>query len=1247
MPDWTQAQEKAIGHYQNDLLVKAGAGSGKTAVLAQRCCALVTADDNPCDVSQLLVVTFTEEAANEMRSRIATAIREKAKATNSPRLRRQAMLVDQARISTIHGFCAWVIRTYFDDSGLDPSFSVLGEHEALLLFDEIYSQALAHWLKRTDDKGKEFQKLFDVYANGKSEWLQTTIKKLRMLLATESDSAGWLTKVRSELEKSPAQIVAGLAGIYAKEMNELATSLAKVGEPPADATKTEAEMYAWLAKVRQFAAAHSKLLMDDPAIWDQMASALNQLQSDQPKRVQANAPQAERDKKAFYEPAKEQVKDWQMCFAITRNDLIANEQSIARHLRSIIDFTAELETRYSIAKQNLNKLDFNDLESYALKVLCNADSRAARELKSRFKHIMIDEYQDTNPLQEILLGTLRCGAASFFTVGDVQQSIYGFRGSEPSLFENRASRLAAESPDGVIEMAENFRTHPSLIQAINLICSSLGPNLPNEAAFNYGKLRAGRTDKPADATKHAPCEPDDIRAELVVLTPPDANRGNDQQGADESNNDEQDDGGDSGGEDDLTVVELEAKHIAERLTQLVATKPIIFDKDKKTFRRLVWGDIAILLRSPRGRADVIVKALLNAGIPAVADLRTGYLESVEIQQALALLEVLDNPNQDIPLAALLTGPVGRFTHDELAIMREYARSYQLRAAFHEIVFHLANLDSTGIIETYLKDVPLRLRALFARLDQWRQDIRTLGLPDALARIFDETGLLVYSAGLPGGTQCVANLNMLRQRAMEFAGFNQQGLFRFLEFLRRLGQSDIDLGAAVPVAPGNNAVRIMSIHASKGLEFPVVVLAGLGAQVNMRDTQSLFVVDRALGLGLKLISSDGKRKTGTLAHQTIKSVLRKRRIEEEARLLYVAMTRAREWLILIGVNNVKSPGPSPLQWIAGGLQDPANAADVQKLIRVTDFAVGSVASEHPSQALAPAADVPSDPDLALAHKLSHAGAVGIPDDLGTQQASASTAEVIIKRISDPYAFQSLVGLPAATSVTRLKSQGYIASSAEDDAHRQWPVDEEHPLPIIQDRLPEPSGNKAIARGLAVHKLLQLIDFRFTDTADALSGHLAQLVAQGEFTAAEAQVVDASAIVWLFSTPLGIKLRKAAVQPENLLRELPFLWSVPVTELGADDPTGVDLSNPADRPLVRGVIDVLLLEDGPPNAIGPSARQGHIIDYKTDAPEYVDARLEMYQRQLCYYARAVREILNIPITGGSLIFLTARHVQAVQV
>jgi ATP-dependent helicase/nuclease subunit A len=1256
---WTAPQTLAIGHVHGEMLVMAGAGSGKTAVLAQRCVNLVTQEHNPCGVNELLVVTFTDAAANEMRGRIAAALRltastlARTRPQDAHRLLEQVALVDQAQISTLHSFCATSLRIWFHQCNLDPSFEVLSEHEDHLLFAQALQTVLEIWLARNDEPAQQLARFFDVYANSSVRQLHECVARLERTWELTPNPRQWLANLQRVARENDTQALPRLYRSAQTAIQDLADTIGPMVKEQPPHGDPNGQMHHSLRDLEEnlHSAAIALKSLQEKA-WQFAQQKLTNFQWPTI-RFANNLPddaEARHFKKNVYDSVVKRLKILNTnLFPMPLSNLQQCYQQLGLLTWAMLDFYTQVHQEFETLKKAAGRLSFADLERRLLEALETPESPVAADLQRRYRHILVDEYQDINAVQQEILTRIRRPNSrdSFFIVGDALQSIYGFRGGEPRLFLDRATVLrAASSPQNqLVEMTENFRTLPNLLDALNLIFQQLFTVLPADAGVaNLPPLRHGRPAPTAtpDLLVGSPIEL------LVVVS--EINSGSEHTSASPSPEDADPDEADA--EDaadpaisDMTKAHKEAVILVDRIHQLIAQNTLSSAAGKDP-RPISFSDIAILLRSPRFQAQEFVRVFLENGIPAQSALTQGYFAAPEVQEILALLEVLDNPFQDIALASTLLGPLGRFSYDDLAAIR-VGFPHTRQMPFHQAVFRTMFQPATDTGAVNPTDLPRRLQTFFQKLDGWRDAIRTLGVPEGLSRLYQESGLLIWSAGLPHGPQRVANLQMLYQRALEFSRFQRQGLGRFLAFLRDLQDQDMDLGTAPVATPGDDAVRIMSIHKSKGLEFPIVIVAGLSSRFNERDTQGDYLVDSADGLGLQYKDPETGWRWPSPQYQRIRTAANRRRLAEEARLLYVAMTRARDKLILVGSVSAKPDAP----WNPSALAPAARCAlDWIALI----FAANTGCLADGTQALAivtqPAAarprrtafiPVPADADqttvATLMQMLSDGRFEQAPATpaLGGPQPADPQVQALITRLTSAYPWQPLTMLPAVTKVTELKS--HILPDEEESPAAELIAPLLGPVAALQDT----TQNPAIQRGIATHRVLQLLDFTEPVDAAGIGRQLSALVKRRLLSANEAALIDPVAVAWIFQTPIGRQIIEVAAAQGSanapgvgrIHRELPFIWSMEPHLLASapEDCKALNI-NFADRVLVRGVIDLLLA----------TPEELHLIDYKTDTASQIPVRTPMYTRQLRYYAQAVSAILGRPTTQATLLFLSAQRV-----
>lgn len=1251
----TAAQQSAIAHRQGEMVVLAGAGSGKTATLARRCAQLVTATSDACDVRELLVLTFTREAADEMRSRIAFVLRQAADNQTAPELfqhlHQQAASVDTAQINTFHGFCNWAAKTWFMFCRVDPGFTLLNEHESAMLQTDALHETARQFMAETHPQHPDFVEIFDLYAGASPAKLELLIMPILQVMQTVVDPDAWCTNAANSGDAEIQAVLTTFIQQKVRRLNELAIMLA-AGADDAQLFQADAKklMFSGLIEAAT-AAKHAAeaLTTAGPAEWTRARNYLTSVNFAAQIRLRdtEDKPQTEHFRDGTYKPLKEAFI--QLCDEFAGSD-IAHLQLLEttgrRRIGTFLAFAQATQRQYQQVKQWRRQLDYSDLERTLIAALSEPGNPLQTLLHQRFRHILVDEYQDINPVQQRLIellyrgntGDYRLKPGSLFGVGDVLQSIYGFRGSEPQILHNMATHLRSVGQGNkIITMRENYRTLPPLVDALNAIIKPMLTRVQRDsptALINMAELAELHHGRPPAPPGCFPGMP----VELHVLT---MSREDSHANADAGESDSQADSTDSDPFNEMQADELEAKRIGQLITELLQSSR----KIGKELRPLELKDIAILLRAPSRRAPHYVRTLGAMGILANAALTTGFFESSEVLEVLDILRVLDNPKQDIALVSVLIGPIGGCTMADLAYIRQNVTGH---VPFHQAVTEFLHATPTDAAASELAG---KIKYTMTRLEQWRSVIRTETLVNALSRIMQAAGLLNQAAAMIGGRQRLANLRLLQQRAMEFSGFELQSLSRFVNFFERL-REERDLGEAAP--PAGNAVRIMSIHGSKGLEFPVVFVAGLGTAFNKRDLQQQLLVDRDKGIGIKVLDGNGVLVQDAPGRRLLAEEKLGKLLQEEARLLYVAMTRARDQLILIGRmaestvekwSKIRLPGAASQKERFPALKSPScplawlGPIFSQYSSLETSGATGPLLTLH----VIPESSLDST-DNQRANSLGPTVAVGDVADDGVAHAEtlnpkAQALKAVFNRITQSYAHEDLTRLAAVASVSRLK------------AMRNSDIDS--PAIIIDappnEHLELTTDNSGIQRGLLMHRVLQRLDYQ-RSSEDTLGEALADLVRQGHLTSEELAQVDQPALLWLFSTPLGTRMRQAAIQSSRshqLLRELNFLWSLPARQAVGINPTAPPslsldtiMAPVATKPhttgldimLIRGTIDGLLIE---PDFL-------EIIDYKTDAASFIPSRLPAYQQQVRYYASAAAEILKKPVHQTSLIFFSTRQI-----
>jgi ATP-dependent helicase/nuclease subunit A len=1246
---WTPAQRDAICASGVNLLVSAGAGSGKTAVLAERCAGLVAGDAGSeargCGIDRLLVVTFTDAAAAEMKQRIAAALRARLAAQPANAwIARQLALLDTSAICTLHSFCLRVLRRHFADADLDPMAPIMDAHESGLLKQDVTRQTLKELLEG-DQGNAAVLELSAAYGGNNDSQLLGVIQSLNEFLSSLPDPAQWTREVRERFV-----IADGATGlpefwrgefiaVLKSELSEqLAACDAVFAEYPSLAASIQ-KLLDWISPYRDALSGWASRLEKDPS--DETLDALCREFSEfafariPTKVLVKSAPADEQEIFGILQERVQQIRDRYFKRQLSErfggysiSDWVEGIRRTAPFVVTLLDVAERARRAYLIAKRDMGVIDFSDQERLMLDLLADESNNIARLLRDQFEHVFVDEFQDISPIQAKIIEYVSresdaAQAGNLFCVGDVKQSIYRFRLAEPRLFLDRLAKYAkgnagstdhcqgaidSASQGRSIDLLENFRTRHSIIDAINAIFERImAADLGGIAYDDHARLRAGRTDP--EARRHAPVE-------LCVLEGAQSGRGSEEESEDEAEDDSE------SSAHDWTQIEREAYAISGRIERLIS---------EGTPRR----DIVILLRSLQPRAASLIRAMGRLGIPAIADTAGGLFNALEVQDVLALLAVLDNPRQDIPLAAVLRSPMlgDPLSDDDLVAIR----TFQMTGPFHEAVPAYAGSAGNG-------PLLLRLRTILDTLQAWREQSRLLPLADVLWLIYEQSGYLAYVQGLPDGRQRRANLVRLHEYARQFGTFQRQGLARFLAFIDGLRESQTDLDPGTVSRAAEDAVRVMTIHRAKGLEFPVVIVAELGKRFNLSDARKTIMFDRRLGLSMSAVDVERHISYPTLPHRLVADALGGESLAEELRVLYVALTRARDRLILIGTGSKKHI--AALEGLKNAAFSSAARGPLPLIDRRTagcalDWIVDAVASQGSEDGLFDVSvhrwqsmldwrmDGPQRAEigeqLAGIARLEPLDIVGGAEDSGG-------IELIRRRLTMPYAARALSRVPAVAAASNLKRHWETRLDAEEPAG-MIDAGTAHGQSFASFRARRPdfvSTSRTVEaneRGTWTHEFLQRIDFaRPCDEGD-LTRQLGEFVESGVFVAGQAREIDLAAVSWFFTTPVGVDL---LAQGTRIYREWPFVIGVDPARY---DPTAIARS-PSDLLLVRGIVDCLYdTGDG-----------WKIIDYKTDAVNATTTgqRAADYRGQLDIYDKAVSAAFPQVVKSRALVFLAARQI-----
>ncbi len=1207
---WTPDQLLAIGSRGRDTLVSAAAGSGKTAVLVERVARMVTDLRDPLDISRLLVVTFTEAAAHEMKGRIAGAIREEMeRRPEDINLRRQMAFLSRAHISTLHSFCLWVIKRYFHLLGLDPSVSVLDADEADLLQAETLEEVMEDCYREGDEG---FLALVDAYGTDRGdEGVKDLVLGLYRYSLSQVNPMGWLSRAVSQFQladKSSFDTLPWVRTLMKSTFLDLSVAHRRL-ERALDLSRQEGGPSVYIPLLEMEQRVLGDLVAEPgPPAWEGLKARLLALEKANLPPARGVDPQLRDEVQGLRKRVWDTLADLQDLLALSPDYHLADLAACRPYVSALADLVERFHRGYQAAKNRMAALDFSDLEHRCLELLAQeggtglGPSSVARELRGQFSEVVVDEYQDINPVQEAILSLLSRPRENFFAVGDVKQSIYRFRLADPNVFLRRYREHASGGKGINVYLRENFRSRRSLIEAVNLTFEML-------MSEEVGGVRYDDEHRlvPGASYPPSPRSPEDHPVEIHLME------------RDESFYQEED-------EDRLEPLEREAWLLGHRIAEMVEGTPDkpgpefdVWDEKSGSYRPVGYGDIAVLMRAPGGRTGTVSRVLRQMGLPLETRSSEGYFAAVEVEVMFSLLTILENPRQDIPLASVLRSPIVDLDEKQMA---------QLRLRGGSSPFHEAVLDWFEVREGRPWEV--RVQTFLENLSRWRTQVRQRPLSEVVWRLLRETGYLDYVGGMPGGGDRVANLLHLHDRAQQFDGFQRQGLSRFLRFLARLREKEADLGSAGGQATGSGAVRLMSIHASKGLEFPVVIVFDLGREFNQSDLRRPLLYHDRLGLGPELVDLDQRSIKPTLASLAVKAEIRRENLAEEMRILYVAMTRAEEKLILIG--SARNVERRAREWTAELEYGAVPSSMVLRARSYLDWLLPVLARHRDGgalRALAGAGEGGTAHDARFSLRIwglpGHDGAPGEcpgrdpaasagEDDQDGARSDEAWREAVKAALNYRYPHAALARFRAAASVSQTKDlSGWEPS---EEASRPAPSSHEPPSFMQAD----PQRVSGAERGQATHAVIQHLNLEDDITPEAIARLMDRMVERELMDERFRDEINVESIVRFFRLPLGRWLRRHA---STTSREVPFTLGLPPGDLSPD----LDVRGDADDVVVvQGIIDWLVL----------TPRGAVLVDFKTDR-EVPGRRLREYERQLGTYSRAVELILGEPVRGSFLVFL----------
>ncbi len=1209
MSTFTDSQRQAIAASGN-VLVSAGAGTGKTRTVVERCLRLI---GEGVSLENILMVTFTEAAAAEMRVRLRKALesrRDELHQLNSKTselagagpsreaLEEQIALLDSAHISTLHSFCLQLVRDHFHELHIDPQVSVLDDTQSRPLMHETLDALLDRCYRGETDFAEGVQQLIRQYGGGSDERIRALALKLHRYAQSLPPNARWYEQQLTQLETTePAHWRDWLLQVFAEWADEWRPELEHCAECGNVAACIRA-----LAEIEP-----------EPTL-EQIRGAL-QCVFAADKEVEWKRG----DKGRFRDPVEKFFDEALFLRSLVephggRDPLLDDWNWMRGPMRALLLLTRDFTNQFTQAKRALGGVDFADLEQLSLQLLVNErdqPAEIARTWQAKFEHVFVDECQDINAAQDAILRAVSRdgGAANRFLVGDVKQSIYRFRLADPKIFRGYEEAWRNGEGGQRIPLADNFRSREGILNFINpLFAALMRPAIGGVSYDGDARLRFGNPVERALLSSAAQSGP---RVELHVIHKVQApeNRGSDENGdVEESNND---------GEvakapvEDVLAIEKEARLVAQRLREMRDEKHQIWDEALKAMRAVEWRDMVVLLRSPSSRVETFAKEFSRAGVPLVAA-RAGFFSAIEVLDLLNLLRLLDNPLQDIPLVSVLRSPLVGLSPDELAAVRIETEG---RSPFFVAVNRMATKSAKEDGTKFHESARAKLLVYFKRFARWRALARQTSISHCLEAVLADAHYEALLLAGARGRERVANVNRLLELARQYDPFQRQGLYRFLRFVTEQEEAELDHdGAVVQTA---DAVRLMSIHKSKGLEFPVVVVACLAGRFNTQDLREDILLSADYGLCAKIIPPHVERRYPSLPWWLAKRRETRELCGEEMRLLYVAMTRARDTLLLTAFDKSKQAGE---RWHAGG---PMSFGD-RELARDTSYfawlrrwlsTATNDADWHDARrgetALLRWELHPED-----ASEFVQTTAAVTPKQI--EKTAAFDLEPLRRRLAWQYPLAPITKEAAKTNVSVLRRRA---------------VDEEARI-LFRPRRSASKGMNAADIGSAHHLFLQHIDLARAGSLVDLHNEAERLVDEAQLNPAQAAALDFDALLHFWQSTAGQQVR---AQARFVHREMPFTARFTLQQLSelGFTPTAA----PDEFVIVQGVVDLAVLR----------AQSISILDFKTDSFHRadLDAKVREYAPQLKLYASALGRIYARPVEQVDLHFLTLGETRPISV
>ena len=1227
-PKWTKEQQQVIDSRDCNLLVAAAAGSGKTAVLVERIIQIITNKEKPVDIDSLLVVTFTNAAASEMRERIGDAIgKALEKNPEDSHLQNQLVLLNKASITTIHSFCLEVIKSNFHKIDLDPNFRIGDETECTILKLETIEEIFEEFY---EEKEYDFYKLVESYSEKRGDTnLQQMVLSIYSFIMSSPNPMKWLEdsvndfNINDEFDFSTSKWSKIILDTIKIQINGIVNNFDKAIEI-VDGIE-ELETFTDKLKIEH---KMIKNLLDSCSIsWeDTYKSAINlefENYSKGVKRIPKGAEEYIKDAKDEAKKIRDDAKkSLESIKSSTFNKNLTDLNKEIEMLYPIVNSLSRILKRfielYSKRKREKGIIDFNDIEHFALTILIEEDkngnikpSDIALEYREKFHEIFIDEYQDSNFVQEVLLSTIaKVETPNRFMVGDVKQSIYRFRQAKPEIFLDKYATYSTEKGEKnrKIMLYKNFRSRKEVIDSCNYVFENIMSKNIGEIEYTKDEsLNLGASFK------------ENVEDKVIVGGPTEIHLMEKAQKTTEENENYEEKP-----EEELDNIQLEARMVGEIIKNLMCPDEEgnihkVYDKKLDDYRVVDFKDIVILLRATSSWAPVFADELINMGIPTYADTGMGYFDTIEIKTVMSFLRIIDNPMQDIPLLSVLKSPMlpcTLFTPEDFIDIRLENNNTNL----YECIRLISENE-----DEQKKEIRKKCISFLNELKEYKEKSLYMSTDEFLWYLYMKSGYYAYVGALPSGSQRQANLKILFERAKQFEETSFKGIFNFINFIDKIKKSNSDMGSAKTLGENANVVRIMSIHKSKGLEFPIVFCSAMSKNFNTMDFRKDMLYHYELGFGPQVVDIDRRISYPSIAREALKYKINLENISEEMRILYVALTRAKEKLILTG--SVKDIAGTLYKWgknLDGN--NPLSQYDVLKAKNYLDWIMPSVLKHKDFKEIRNAynidvlsqsnhdskwsLDIWSKDDVIVEEKEEETNVESLLKEMKQKHVDVDYSSTISEKLNYTYPYKESVKVEASISVSEIKK---IQNTYEEDYSK--PLYEEKVIlkrPLFIQESESKNKINSLERGTIVHLVMEVLDLNRINTIDEIKIQIKDLIKREIISEKQSLVINPFKIYKFFKSNIG----KRALASHFIKREQSIYCQIKMNDiyLNNEDIQNNRATYEEESLMLRGIIDLYFEEDG----------EIVIVDYKTD---YIDEGnkqdiIDRYRKQLDLYA----EVLN---------------------